>query len=362
MKTRIGLLSFCLLAGCMTQTINTGDEGQSGAAESSLLRAASATDDTGCSSLTNVAVQGIVSASAVWQNDPRYVPEHVIDGSTYDVDSPPGNFWLLPNETSGWLEIDLRKTFKIHSIRLLNTNNGVSNDRGTKDFRIEIRNDKGEVVHTVSGVLPFTSYSGAANPTEPVTLDFTNSMLGRYVKIYSDSWYPTRRDPFWPYPTLPSNKLENQGGGLNEVLVFAQSGCQKPRKSRHGRCRYGDMRCGKRFQEYKSCRNKSSRSVAGCWNVTQYNGHTGMLHLIQTGTILTGNMDWYTFVDSPVDGKISGDSVSFFLAYPEMVPLVGYYDAVLDATGEHLVNGFTFSNNGHTADWEATKTVCPAGN
>jgi hypothetical protein len=118
------------------------------------------------------------------------------------------------------------------------------------------------------------------------------------------------------------------------------------------------------YHKDKGCRwNKKEpkplRVVAGCWSVEQSNGHSGMLRLIQKDSVLTGQMDWYTFSDSPVEGKISGDSVSYALAYPDMVPLVGYYYATLDSSGTNLV-GTAVSNNGHSATWSARKTNCPA--
>jgi hypothetical protein len=179
----------------------------------------SATDLAG-EPLTNVALEGKVTASSVWQNDPRFLPENVIDDSSYD-DVDARNYWLLPNQTAGWWQVDLGSEFDIRRIKVFNCNNDEANDRGTKDFRLEIRDAKQEVVHAASGVLPFTSLSSPVQPTVPRVMDLEEVVRGRYVKIYIDTWYPTRTDPTWPHPTVGSSDSGNQGGGLNEVQVFA---------------------------------------------------------------------------------------------------------------------------------------------
>jgi len=171
-------------------------------------------------SLTNVALNGTATASSVWENNPKLLPENVIDDSAYD-DVEQKNFWLLPNETAGWWQVDLGAEFTIHTIKIFNCNNGEANDRGTKDFRLEIRDATQDVVRATSGMLPFTSMSSVARPIVPRVLDFAKPVRGRYVKIYVDTWYPTRTDPSWPYPKIDSSDPGNQGGGLNEVQVFA---------------------------------------------------------------------------------------------------------------------------------------------
>ena len=191
------------------------------APDAAVITVADARPTTGADgSLTNLALNGTATASSVWENNPKLLPENVIDDSAYD-DVEQKNYWLLPNETTGWWQVDLGAEFDISTIKVFNCNNGLANDRGTKDFRLEIRDATQEVVHTASGVLPFTSMSSAARPIVPRVLDLAKPVRGRYVKIYVDSWYPTRTDPSWPYPTIESSDPGNQGGGLNEVQVFA---------------------------------------------------------------------------------------------------------------------------------------------
>lgn len=167
----------------------------------------------------NLALDGTVSASATWENNPRLGPAKVIDGSNYD-DSVNINYWTLPNRTTGWWQVDLGRQAEITSIQILNTNGSTANDRATKDFRVEILGSDRTVAFSQSGVLPFTSKSSADHPIEPYAIKLDKARAGRYVKVYVDSWYPTRTDPSWPYPVVASSNPANEGGGLNEVRVF----------------------------------------------------------------------------------------------------------------------------------------------
>jgi len=172
---------------------------------------------------TNIALGAPVSASAYWENNPIVAPEKAVDGSTYDQYGG-GNYWVLPNVTPGWLQVDLGSPRAIGLIKIINFNNSYANDRATKDFRCEILDADMTVLYSTSGVLPFTSFSSASNPTVPYIIDLPAAITGRYVKIYVDSWYPTRTDPTWPYPVISSSNLNNEGGGLNDLQVFETSG------------------------------------------------------------------------------------------------------------------------------------------
>jgi hypothetical protein len=71
--------------------------------------------------------------------------------------------------------------------------------------------------------LAFADYYGDNSLDQPFALSLNKSISGRYVKVYIDSWYPTRTNREWPYKTCASSNLSNEGGGLNEVQVFAVS-------------------------------------------------------------------------------------------------------------------------------------------
>ena len=157
---------------------------------------------------------------AFWENNPLLKPENAQDGSTWDT-ADGGNYWALPNKTKGWWQVDLGKTHPLRLIRIFNTSNSYCNDRGTKDFRLEVRDSADAVVLAHKGSLPFADYYGDAGTRSPFSLGLERGVRGRFVKVYVDSWYPTRTDPAWPYRTCDSSNLSNEGGGLNEVQVFA---------------------------------------------------------------------------------------------------------------------------------------------
>jgi hypothetical protein len=72
---------------------------------------------------TNLALSGTVTASAFWENNPIVRPALVIDGSTYD--SPTGgSYWILPNLSKGWWQVNLGQEFTLGTIDIYNTNNG----------------------------------------------------------------------------------------------------------------------------------------------------------------------------------------------------------------------------------------------
>lgn len=164
-------------------------------------------------------LKGKATASAVWENNPLLQPENVQDGTTFDTANA-GNYWDLPNNTKGWVQIDLGKDHKLSHINLFNTSNSYCNDRGTKDFRLEIRDEANAVILTTKGVLPFVDYFADADAKTPFSVKFKEAVRGRYVKVYVDSWYRTRTDASWPYQTCYSSNLSNEGGGLNEVQIF----------------------------------------------------------------------------------------------------------------------------------------------
>ncbi len=164
-------------------------------------------------------LKGKVTASAFWENNPLLKPENIQDGTTLDTANA-GNYWNLPNNTLGWVQIDLGKNHSLSHINLFNTSNSYCNDRGTKDFRLEVRDAKDLVVMTYKGTLPFVDYFAEADTKTPFSLKLKEAVNGRYVKVYVDSWYPTRTDTKWPYETCFSSNYYNEGGGLNEVQIF----------------------------------------------------------------------------------------------------------------------------------------------
>lgn len=55
--------------------------------------------------------------------DEKYEPGNVVNCETGEPNKIFGNYWLLPDNETGWIQIDLEKQFFITKIRLLNTKN-----------------------------------------------------------------------------------------------------------------------------------------------------------------------------------------------------------------------------------------------
>lgn len=144
----------------------------------------------------NLAYQMQVTGSSVFSTAFDY--DKVVDGSETDEF---GNYWLAgaPDYT-GWFQVDLGASQPIGRIELLNTLNGTSYDRSTKDWRIDLLDSAQQVVSQTSGTLDLMQHEDvAAIPVN--TVDLETAVIGRYVRFHVLSYW-------------------NNGGGLNELRVY----------------------------------------------------------------------------------------------------------------------------------------------
>ncbi len=137
----------------------------------------------------NIALGKPATASAT--SNPNVCPDHVTDGSTLENIL---DYWLLPNSTTGWVQVDLEGIYDIHKIRWLNTHNDGYNDRATTDWRLEISSDGTSFTEYTSGTEEFSS--------EPTWVEFKHIQVdARYLRLYVDGYY-------------------NRGGGVNEIEAY----------------------------------------------------------------------------------------------------------------------------------------------
>jgi len=163
---------------------------------------------------TNIALNKSVTASSVYQDMfSNYSPNKIVNGSTQEQRPDPltpgisdsGNYWLGKgsNETGytmpAWLIIDLGQSASINHISILNIVNGVWNDRGSKDFNIQVSLDNSSYSAPItSGTLLRQNVSFQDYPlSTPVT--------ARYVKMNITSAYGSYGSP-----------------GINEIKVMTQ--------------------------------------------------------------------------------------------------------------------------------------------
>ncbi len=88
------------------------------------------------------------SASAFFEQSPRFAPEMAIDGSATTS-------WLLPDGATGWLEVSLSPPRHVDRVRLLNTTNPPWSDRATRDYRLELY-AHGALARTLDGSFEWT--------------------------------------------------------------------------------------------------------------------------------------------------------------------------------------------------------------
>ncbi len=111
-------------------------------------------------------------ASANW--DARYDASKGVDGSDRSD-------WLLPDRTSGWLEVQILPRRKIKRLHVTNARNVPYNDRATNEFHVDVF-DKGQLVKQFDG--KFDGFS-----PDPVTRTFDIGMKADKVRLTVKSFY-----------------------------------------------------------------------------------------------------------------------------------------------------------------------------
>ncbi len=146
----------------------------------------------------NVVFKARASASSSYGDwGTNFKPSAAVDGITFESHHPE-TFWLLPDSTTGFLSIDPEGTVKIDRIRLLNTHNSGFNDRGTKDFHVDVVDRDGKTTTVWRDRFP--SIGGAWMEK---SLD---GVIASRIVVHVDSYF-------------------HAGGGLTEVEVI---GSQAP--------------------------------------------------------------------------------------------------------------------------------------
>ncbi|HEY1122178.1 MAG TPA: discoidin domain-containing protein, partial [Haloferula sp.] len=141
-----------------------------------------------------------------------FPPDNLTDGRLNDSGVPGDwSFWLAPDGESGEFTVDLLQAEEIGRVSLQNTNNRGNNDRGTENFVLLGSLDNKTFFPLTDGELPrVTDPKGTAFPF----FDFPFAQAEvRYVKLVVTSHY-----------RHPKRSIDHpcQGGGLNEIRIFAE--------------------------------------------------------------------------------------------------------------------------------------------
>ena len=224
-------------------------------------------DEPAAKGMKNLALGATVTASAV--RDPRFPPQLVVDNETWEypadgrldytqgelLTTPAGGYgadeaiplsgggetpmtswpfyvrptyWLLPYQTTGWIQLELRETSPVRLVRLLNTSNAGANDYATMKYHVELLDAQKHVVGRGQGEFgqafdrPFKAafmipeafshygptFRGMLEPGVKVpfgdgwqSVSFDTAPRAKFVKVYIDSYWAL-------------------GGGLNEIQVY----------------------------------------------------------------------------------------------------------------------------------------------
>ena len=92
-------------------------------------------------------------ASAYFGNNAQFAPENAIDGD-------PATEWLLPDRTSGWLDVSIGPPRRIAALSIVNASNQPHEDRATREYTVEVW-AHGELARSVQGTLPFSTARNA---------------------------------------------------------------------------------------------------------------------------------------------------------------------------------------------------------
>jgi hypothetical protein len=153
-----------------------------------------------------VAAGKLTMASAFWNHpDLSFSSKGIVDRQIDEIGECAGGghdtqYWLLPDQQTGWVQIDLLQNYNIVKLRWLNTFNGrCGGERATTAFHIALSQTgdfSGEDQTVYSGEMVFSP-----SPTYQETI-LSPAVLARYVRFYVDDYYGV-------------------GGGLNELEVYA---------------------------------------------------------------------------------------------------------------------------------------------
>jgi hypothetical protein len=157
----------------------------------------------------NVAPRANITASSVYENNPAFGTQRLVDGST----APDwGNSWQAQGTLEGsgmrgtlpaWLVFDLQSDYTLQSVSLFNTMNYPHQDTGTKEFNIQISSDGVNYSNPlITGQLEWQNQTYQ-------DFSFDNLVSARYVQINLISAYVST-----------FNGLYNRVG-LNEVKIMA---------------------------------------------------------------------------------------------------------------------------------------------
>jgi hypothetical protein len=97
------------------------------------------------------------------------------------MDNNDNSWWLGPDGVSAWVEVKLGKARHVRQVRLLNSASPPWNDRGTKDYVLELYGN-GRKLRSIPGTFPETTHPRIV--TVPINMDGVER-----VRMVARTWY-----------------------------------------------------------------------------------------------------------------------------------------------------------------------------
>ncbi|MBF0628845.1 MAG: discoidin domain-containing protein [Magnetococcales bacterium] len=155
----------------------------------------------------NIALGKTVTGSDFWgrlTHQDAYEFANVVDGSETDGLNPDNparmNYWVTPQDTTGWVMVDLGAARNIGRIEFLNTHDNGGYQWTTKDWSVEVLDTAQQVVYTTSGTQEDLD-TPMGDPLPVNTIDLDQAISGQYIRFNVVS--------YWDF-----------GGGLNELRAY----------------------------------------------------------------------------------------------------------------------------------------------
>lgn len=139
-------------------------------------------------------------------------------------------YWLLPEETLGHVEVELRQPAAVDRVRLLNTSNAGLNDFATHTFRVELYDKGHKLLAKKDGTFgkvfdrPFAQAFVVPGWFGRYTPSFAGMLEPKVTVPFGDGWQEVAFDGVAGVALVRVvvTKYWGLGGGLNEVQVYGK--------------------------------------------------------------------------------------------------------------------------------------------
>ena len=141
---------------------------------------------------------GGATATASASASTNYGPSALLDGDTSEDDNADETYWLLPQGTTGYIDVDLGEVYGLTTLRWANTHHGPRYTQATEDYEILV-----STTGAFTGEEELFDYGSGDMETELMfhQVESASPVPGRYIRITVDSYH-------------------SMGGGLNELEVY----------------------------------------------------------------------------------------------------------------------------------------------